>query len=254
MRSKTKLLIMMAVFLVAFAGPENAPARDGMVHDHYVPGRDPFSPLDDYLRSYLDDCLPLEKYTSSVRRDAWQRDCWRYPQGMPDPRGEKLFRNAHILDDPSSLDIFFIGVLHTPLFHRELTCRGFKPYFISWHFQENLTAWDPFYILRHLRRDPIVPPEDGEPCIIIGDRHGKNYRIAFPDPIELKKRDIDKVHFHIELLDSRLEPRVQRERLKDAFFDDEIFWGQRKIYQYILQLELHGIDVLIDGIEPRRRY
>ena len=87
---------------------------------------------------------PVEKYTSSVRWEAWERDCMRYPQGKPDLRGEKLFRNLEILDDPSSLDIFFIGLLHIPLFHKELKEKGFKPYITCWHFQEEMNDWDPF--------------------------------------------------------------------------------------------------------------
>jgi hypothetical protein len=176
----------------------------------------------------------------------------RYPQGKPDPRGEKLFRNVHVLDDPYSLDIFFIGLLHIPLFHRELTRKGFKPYIICWHFQEDMNEWDPFYILRDLRRDPVAPPEEGEPCIIIGDRHGKNYRIAFPDPVMLKERNINKVHFHIELLECNLGHQEQLESLKNAVFGEEIFWGQRKIFGYIQKLKHHGLEVLIDGIEPKR--
>lgn len=60
------------------------------------------------------------------------------------------------------------------------------------------------------------------------------------------------MHFHIELLESHLNPRAQLESLKNAVFGEEIFWGQRKIYDYIKELKFHGIEVLIDGIEPRK--
>jgi hypothetical protein len=229
--------------LAVFAVSENEYER----HEVYYP-------LDSYLKSFLKDNLPLDKYTASVRWSAWERDCMRYPQGKPDPRGEKLFRNVHLLDDPYSLDIFFIGLLHIPLFHRELTKKGYKPYIICWHLQEEMNEWDPFYILRDLRRDPLAPPEEGEPCIIIGDRHGKNYRISFPDPFELKDRNINKVHFHIELLEKDLKFHEQLESLKNAVFGEEIFWAQRKIHGYIKELKQHDIEVLIEGIEPPRRY
>jgi hypothetical protein len=208
------------------------------------------SSLNDYLKSFLEDCLPLEKYISSVNWDAWKRDCVRYPRGKPDPRGESLFRNVQLMEDPHSLDIFFVGLLHIPLFHRELSKSGFKPYLICWHFQEEMNEWDPFYILRDLRRDPLSPPELGEPCIIIGDRHGKDYRIAFPDPVMLKEKNINKVHFYIELLECDLEAKSQLVCLKNAMFGEEIFWGQRKIYGYIQELKRHGMEVLIEGIEP----
>ena len=253
-RMLSKFIVGMIAFLAAFAGPGNAPADESPKRECPSEGIEIHSPLDDYLKSFLDDCLPLQKYTSSVKWDAWERDCMRYPQGKPDLRGEKLFRNAKIIDDPSSLDIFFIGLLHIPLFHRELTRKGFKPYIICWHFQEELNEWDSFYILRDLRRDPLTLPEKGEPCIIIGDRHGKNYRISFPDPVELKERNIKKVHFHIELLECNLEPQVQLESLKNAVFGEEIFWGQRKIYGYIQKLKFHGMEVVIEGIEPPRRH
>jgi hypothetical protein len=241
--SQFKLIIITFAIVTTFAGSDKIP-----VH------LEAYSSLDDYLKSFLQDCLPIRKYTSSVREDAWERDCIRYPKGKPDLRGEKLFRNVQLLDDPNSLDIFFIGVLHIPLFHRELSKKGFKPYIICWHFQEELNEWDPFYILRDLRRDPLTPPLDGEPCIIIGDRHGKNYGIAFPDPVELGERNINKVHFHIELLERNLEPDGQLESLKNAVFGEEIFWGQRKIYEYIQTLKFHGLDVLIEGIEPAKYY
>jgi hypothetical protein len=68
----------------------------------------------------------------------------------------------------------------------------------------------------------------------------------------LKDKNIERVHFHIELLKSHLETHAQLESLKNAVFGGEIFWGQRKIYDYIQQLERFGVEVLIDGIEPRR--
>jgi len=238
--SVIKPIVVLLAFLTALAAAENVSVHD--LHSH----------LDEYLRSFLEDSLPLQKYTSSVRWDAWERDCMRYPQGKPDLRGEKLFRNAQILDDPHSLDVFFIGLIHIPFFHRELTKKGFKPYIICWHFQEEMNEWDPFYILRDLRRDPLVPPDRGEPCIIIGDRHGKNYKISFPNPVELIDKNIERVHFHIELLESHLEHNAQLKALKNAVFGVEIFWGQRKIFDYIQNLQRHGLEVLIDGIEPPR--
>jgi hypothetical protein len=243
----------MFAILTAFAGLGNSSTKGGSIRENLHEIRDIYSHLDDYLKSFLEDNLPLQKYVSSVKWDAWERDCMRYPQGKPDPRGERLFRNVQLLDDPLSLDIFFIGLLHIPLFHRELAQKGFKPYIICWHFQEEMNEWDPYQILRDLRRDPLSPPEKGEPCIIIGDRHGKNYKISFPDPVELKERNIKKVHFHIELLERHLEHHMQLECLKNAVFGEKIFWGQRKIYGYIQQLKLHGMEVLIDGIEPPRR-
>jgi hypothetical protein len=208
------------------------------------------SDLDAYLGSFLNVNLPLQKYASSVKWEAWERDCLRFPHGEPDPRGVELFNNVQLLDDPNSLDIFFIGNNHIPLFHKELTQRGFKPYIISWHLQEEMDDWAPYYILRHLRRDPIAPPEEGEPCIIIGDCHGKDYRIPFPDPVEIIKRNISKIHFHIELLAPGLTYQQQVEKLKNAEFNRNIFWGQRKIFQYIQKLEHKNLSVCIEGIEP----
>lgn len=243
-----------AVCVFLFAGPENPLAKN---KDHQIlpsPENNRYFSLDDYLKDFLHENLPLEKYTSSVRWDAWERDCMRYPQGKPDLRGEKLFRNLEILDDPSSLDIFFIGLLHIPLFYKGLKEKGFKPYITCWHFQEKMNDWDPFQILRYLRRDPIAPTPEGEPCMIIGDRHGKNYTIPFPNPVELRKRNINKVHFHIELLKKGLEPEEQLEDLKKAVFGGEIFWGQRKIHDYIQTLKRYGIEVQIDGIEPPSKW
>jgi hypothetical protein len=240
----------MVALLTTFAGIGNTPADGENSRDSSYKIYELYSNIDDYLKSFLDEELPIQKYTSSVRWDAWKRDCIRYPWGKPDPRGEMLFRNVQILDDPHSLDIFFIGLLHIPLFHRELSQKGYKPYIICWHFQEKMNEWDPYYILRNLRRDSLIPPETGEPCIIIGDRHGKNYEISFPDPIELKANKIKSVHFHIELLGLDLKPDEQLKILKNALFGEEIFWGQRKIYAYIQKLKEHDLKVLIEGIEP----
>jgi hypothetical protein len=66
------------------------------------------------------------------------------------------------------------------------------------------------------------------------------------------RKETEKLHFHIELLDMNLEPHTQLELLKNAVFGEEIFWGQRKIYEYIQKLKLHDMGVRIDGIEPSR--
>jgi len=240
---------MIACF-IALSGSRNAPVNSWPVHDNPLRISEFSTDLDSYLRSFLDVNLPLQKYTSSVRWDAWERDCIRFPSGEPDPRGEKLFANVHLWNDPECLDIFFIGNNHIPLFHKALTQKRFKPYIISWHLQEDMDDWAPYFILRHLRRDPIAPPDKGKPCIIIGDCHGKNYRIAFPDPEALAKRNITKVHFHIELLEPGLAFEKQLEKLKNAAFNKTVFWGQRKIYKYIQELEKHNLAVSVEGIEP----
>jgi hypothetical protein len=241
-------ILAVCVVLVALMGP--AHVKDSSPRYGTVRGNDYNSALDEYLKTFLDVNLPIQKYASSVRWDAWERDCLRRPHGQPDPRGENLLKNLCIPDDRFSLDIIFIGNNHIPLFHKDLTHKGFKPYIISWHLQEELDDWDPYYILRHLRRDPIAPPQRGEPCIIIGDCHGKYYKMELPDPLELRKCGINKVHFHIELLASGLSYEDQLEHLKNAVFGKDIFWGQRKLYDYIKKLLQHNIEVQIDGLEP----
>jgi hypothetical protein len=164
MLSGFRKIVTLAVCLAIFAGLTHALYKNSSARDLLIPDSET---LDKYLKTFLALNLPLQKYASSARWDAWELDCIRLPRGRPDPRGEKLLNN-----------------------------------------------------------------------------------LEFPDPVELKKCGITKVHFHIELLRQGMPFDDQLEHLKKAFFGDEIFWGQRILYSYIQRLMQHNIKVQIDGIEP----
>ncbi len=144
---------------------------------------------------HLEQMLGPEKW--KIAQDVAQQPWFNLDEF--DTRGAMLATDFHrkiTKADPDSLLIVSIGRAHLGQLYRAMVYKGYQPHFI-------LSGNEgPEYQLlaQTLLKYHLEPAEDAVPAVLIGDTHGKEYRVPLPTEITLGYHGVAAVHFLMEQL------------------------------------------------------